>query len=96
MASPLRNRIGRQTEANVSYALDQLESLGVIRGYRQTRRHGKEDRKGIDFVIFTEDRRIPIQVKSSDNWLKPGEIPVVIGKSKGLTERLIAVIKAYR
>jgi hypothetical protein len=59
---------GRRAEGNVRTVLEYLKEHDVIRGYRQTRLYSHDDRRGIDFFIFTETERIPLQVKSSNAY----------------------------
>ena len=93
---------GRQSEANVKACLAELRDNGQILGFRQTRRFSKADRRGIDFFIFTEDGRIPLQVKSSFtgmenhnhyDWTR--RVPCVVGQGNGLMHRLREIIRKH-
>ena len=93
---------GRQSEANVKACLAELRDTGKILGFRQTRRFSKADRRGIDFFIFTESGRIPLQVKSSfrgmDNhnhydWTC--RVPCVVGQGGGLMHRIYEIIRKH-
>ena len=57
---------GETAENNIEEALKVLKEMGVIENYRRTVKLSKDDSKGIDFYVFTEDKRLTMQVKSSD------------------------------
>lgn len=92
---------GRLSERNVRRVLQMLRDEGVIRGFRQTRRHSADDREGIDFFIFTEAKRIPLQVKSSIggaalhyHYTDKAWVPCVIGQNsfRSIRRQLLTII----
>jgi hypothetical protein len=93
---------GRVAEQVVADVLEELKQEGVIRGFRHTKRYSSEDRRGIDFLIFTKEKRIPIQVKASfagkklhEAYSRKVEVPCVVGKGEGLKAALVKIISQY-
>lgn len=56
---------GEEAERRVEKVLERLKTEGKINNFLKTQNYSYFDRKGIDFLIFLEDRRIFLQVKSS-------------------------------
>lgn len=61
---------GIEAENNVAEILKILKMEGLIKGYRQTKNYSKADRKGVDFWLFFDWGRRPLQVKSSYALIK--------------------------
>lgn len=90
---------GRESEKMVRAVLAELRDEGFISGFRKTRWYSSDDRKGIDFWIFTEQGRIPLQVKSSRRAQEVYEyyyrFPCVVGMSPNLKNTLKKIVKEY-
>lgn len=79
-------QIGRLSEQRVGEILQYLVEQEVLRGYRKTRHNSKADRHGVDFYLFTQGKRIPLQVKSSfsgmvlhNHYSHEKKVPCVVG-----------------
>lgn len=93
---------GRNAESLIRQILEDLKTEGLILGFRQTRRHSKDDRNGIDFFIFTEPGRIPLQVKSSfcgyrmhTHYTHKNWVPCVVAKGPNIRRRVVEIIDQY-
>lgn len=62
---PWMRERGRSSERHVADCLVLMREMGFIRGFRKTKPESKQDHAGIDYFIFTDRERIPLQVKSS-------------------------------
>lgn len=61
---------GKQAESHVAELLEQFVTEGLIESYRHTKKFSADDRDGIDFWVFFDGYRMPLQVKSSIKALK--------------------------
>ncbi len=61
----IARKIGRESEKRIAEALAALKEDGLINHFRKAKH--SDDAKGIDFWIFTDLGRMPLQVKSSWN-----------------------------
>lgn len=90
---------GQRSEKNVEEALEQLLKEGHINGYRRTRKYSIDDRRGVDFYIFTDSGRVPLQVKSShaakrchDHYSRRVTVPCIVGRGRNLVNTIKGII----
>lgn len=94
---------GIESELNVKRALETMRDEGLILGFRRTRHYSRADRRGIDFFIFTEVGRIPLQVKSSfagmrvhNSYTYRMKIACVVGQGPGLLACLKRLVQNHQ
>lgn len=98
------HQVGRWSENRVRSVLEYLTDEGYLRGYRKTRPMSKADKRGVDFYLFTDGRRIPLQVKSSNfarehhlHYEFPTFVPCVVGRWKWakLVDQVLQIVYRY-
>lgn len=98
------HQVGRWSENRVASVLEYLTEEGYLRGYRKTRPSSKADKRGVDFYLFTDGSRIPLQVKSSNmgrvkhlHYEFPTFVPCVVGRWQWgkIVHHLKAIIYRY-
>lgn len=94
----------RMSERHVGSILREFVDGGIITGFRKTRINSYDDRHGVDFYVFHESGRMPLQVKSSwSGWrhhnyrYRSNPIPCVVGTmpTAKLRDVLLRLIRSY-